>query len=336
MRLSSLRNLGIILEKTSAPFESQAVCNPTCIEKDGVVHMFYRAIAPRNRSSIGYCQIKDGKVIQRSAQPILVPEYEYEKQGVEDPRIVFFEGLYYLFYTAYDGVNALVAYATSPDLTHFTKKGLITPTILNTEVREILKTLPDPIYGRYIDNDTAKDAYVWEKDAFIFPERINGKLMLVHRIMPGIQCIPFSNFSELTNARWKDYFKRLSEHIILDPLFPFENEKIGGGCPPINTEAGWLLIYHAVEKNRSSFIYHAAAALLDRSDPTKVIGRLPYPLFSPQEEWEKNGDVHDVVFPSGAVVRGDELIIYYGAADTRIGAKSLSMSELITELKNNP
>lgn len=340
MRLSSLRNLGIVLEKTSAPFESQAVCNPTCIEKDGVVHMFYRAVAPGNYSSIGYCQIKDGKVIQRSTQPILSPEYEYEKQGVEDPRIVLFEGLYYLFYTAYDGKNALVAYATSPDLVHFTKKGLITPTILYTRAREVFRANPaHATYAEFKDIDPKiQDArYLWEKDAFIFPERFNGSILFMHRIMPGIQIAPCKSLNDLTNEYWEKYLSQLKDYVVLEPQFPFENYKIGAGAVPIKTEQGWLLLYHGVELINNAPEYSACAALLDLHNPYKVIGRLPYPLFIPTESWEKTGDMHNVVFPSGTTVSGDTLTIYYGAADSRIGAQTVSLSELLkalTETKN--
>ncbi|MEK9152178.1 MAG: pesticidal protein Cry7Aa, partial [Patescibacteria group bacterium] len=121
-----VRNEGIILEKSEAPFENQAVLNPACIDVDGVTHMFYRAVRKEGMvSTIGYCQMVDNKVVMRSPKPILAPEFDYEKGGVEDPRIVFLDGVYYLFYTAFDEKNALIAYATSSDLKTFTKRGLI-------------------------------------------------------------------------------------------------------------------------------------------------------------------------------------------------------------------
>src|SRR4030065_2876487 len=114
----TIKNEGIILERTNLLFESEAVLNPGCIEVNGIVHMFYRAVNPGNYSTIGHCQLQDHKVIKRLNQPILFPEYDYEKQGVEDPRIVFLDGIYYLFYTAYDGRNAPAAYDPSCDLAH--------------------------------------------------------------------------------------------------------------------------------------------------------------------------------------------------------------------------
>ena len=119
----------------------------------------------------------------------------------------------------------------------------------------------------------------------------------------------------------------------MDPVYPFESEKIGLGAPPIETSEGWLLITQGVEDTPDGLIYHAGAALLNLDNPLKVIGRLKEPLFSPKESWEKVGRVNNVVFPSGAIVKNDRLYIYYGAADTYIGAKSLELKELLEELK---
>ena len=288
----TVKNEGIILEKTNLKFENKGVLNPACIQVDDITHMFYRAVNHNNISSIGYCQLKDNKVVKRLKEPVLFPEYEYEKMGVEDPRIVFLDGIYYLFYTAYDGRNALIAYATSKDIVHFAKQGLISPKI----------------------------------SYFAFP----------HRILPGIQIIYFNNFSELTKDRWRDYLKNLGDFVVLDPLFWFENRNVGGGCPPIETKDGWLIIYHAVKDTPLGKIYHAAAALLDLKNPLRVLGRLTEPLFSPKAPWEKSGITNNIVFPTGAVVRGKRLYIYYGAADTVIAAKSVDLAELLTELKKTP
>ncbi len=328
---------GIILEKTALEFENKAVLNPACIQVGEVTHMFYRAVSQQNISCIGYCQLKDNEVIKRFKKPILVPEYDYEKNGLEDPRITFLEGTYYLLYTVYDGKNALIAYATSPDLAHFTKQGLISPKISYDEAEDIFRE--SKIRERYsmfemlYKEKSGRDILLFEKDACIFPKKINGKFALFHRVLPGIQIIYFDNFFELTVEFWRDYFKNLGEYIVIDPLFWFENRNVGGGCPPIETKDGWLIIYHAVEDTPFGKIYHAAAALLDLKNPLKVLGRLTEPLFSPENFWEKNGVTDNVVFPTGAVVRDEKLYIYYGAADKLIAAKSINLNELLTEIK---
>jgi len=119
----------------------------------------------------------------------------------------------------------------------------------------------------------------------------------------------------------------------LDPLYDFEVNYVGAGCPPIETEEGWVLIYHGVCETNIGKTYHAAAALLDLENPQQVIGRLSYPLFSPSQKWEKEGVVNHVVFPTGSAQFGDDLYIYYGAADTHIAVAKLKMTELLNELK---
>ncbi|MDO8730866.1 MAG: pesticidal protein Cry7Aa [Candidatus Omnitrophota bacterium] len=339
----NFKNEGIILESSENGFDNQAVLNPACIEMDGITHLFYRAVRRGDLvSSIGYCQLEGNKVVKRSDKPVLFPEQDYEKMGIEDPRIVFLDGVYYLFYTVYDGKNALFAYATSTDLIRFTKRGVISPRITYAEAARLFGFSKTKMIERYFFFDSyirdreGDGILLWEKDAFIFPKKINNRFALVHRVLPGIQVIYFDDFKQLTDDYWRDYLRNLGDYVLLDPEYRFESRNIGGGCPPIETKDGWLLIYHAVEDSRRGRIYHAAAALLDRADPAKVISRLKTPLFSPAEPWEKQGDVNNVVFPTGAVVREGRLTLYYGAADKLIAAKSVDLEELLGELKNNP
>ncbi len=332
----NIESKGIILEKTERDFESQAVLNPACIEVNGITHMFYRAVRPGNFSSIGYCQIKDGRVLSRSQKPCLVPEYDYEAHGLEDPRVVFFEGKYYLFYTVYDGRNARIAYATSADLVHFEKQRLLSPQISYDQAGKIFRKVKLKDEYLYFQNlcqaTNGKDVLLWDKNAFIFPRRINGLIALVHRILPDIQIAYAKSFEDFTQEYWLDYLSNLKKYIVLEPRLPF-GRKIGGGCPPIETPDGWLLIYHSIADTLEGIVYYASAALLDLDDPTKVLASLPYPLFSPKEPWEKIGDFNNVVFPTGAVVKKGRLYIYYGAADRVIGVKSIELNALIGELK---
>lgn len=337
-----VKSEGIILESSRNAFDGQAVLNPTCVEIDGVTHMFYRGVRQGDMvSSIGYCQLVDNKVVKRIDQPVLFPEYDYEKKGVEDPRIVFLDGIYYLFYTAYDGKNAIFAYATSTDLVNFTKHGVISPRITYAEAGRLFGCSKTGVrekyffFESYIKDRQGGDILLWEKDAFIFPKKINNKFALVHRVLPGIQVIYFDDFKELTDDYWRAYLKDLGRYVMLDSEYRFESRNVGGGCPPIETRDGWLLIYHAVEDSHVGRIYHAAAALFDLDDPTKVIARMKEPLFSPSQRWEKKGDVNNVVFPTGTVIKDGRLYIYYGAADKRIAAKSVDMEALLKEIKRN-
>lgn len=327
----------ILLEiRSDIEFENGGVLNPACVEKDGIIHMFYRAVRKRNFSTIGYCQIKDGQVVYRMDEPILKPEYLYERMGIEDPRVTYLEGKYYMLYTAYDGINALIAYATSNDLKNWTKKGLISPQISYDEAEDIFRnsgvsnkyTFFEQYY-RYENNDKI---HLWEKDAMLFPKKINGQFALIHRVLPGIQICYFDDFEQLTQDFWKKYLVNLNNYVIIDPKMEHESGYIGGGAVPIETEKGWLLIYHSVEEHKGNKIYRASVALLDLKNPQKVVGRLPYPLFSPEEIWEKKGEVNNVVFPTATSIDGDILSIYYGAADDMVGVRTVSLRDLLSKL----
>jgi predicted GH43/DUF377 family glycosyl hydrolase len=337
----------IVLEKTAREFEGQAVLNPGCIEVDGTIHMFYRAVRTGNHSSVGYCQIQNGEVSFRAEVPVLEPEFEWECHGIEDPRISCIDGVYYLVYIAYDGLNARIAYATADELPHFTKRGVISPPMPYHEVAELCKGQDHhsvfDFFNRYYKPEFAarpelENMLVYEKDAFLFPRKIGGRFALVHRVFPEVQVIYFERFEQLQTVEyWAENLYDLQTHTILRPEFWFESRHIGGGAVPLETEAGWLFLYHAVQEDTfGQRTYHAAAALLDLDDPTVVLGRLNYPLFSPGAEFEKVGDVENVVFPTGAVVDGDTLRVYYGAADTVIAERTFSLSGLLAELGYQP
>ena len=162
---------------------------------------------------------------------------------------------------------------------------------------------------------------------------MNRKYALIHRVLPDIQIVYFKDFEELNSKEyWVKYLETLPKHCVLEPKYSFENRKMGAGCPPIKTDKGWLIIFHVVERTNEGSIYHASAALLDLNDPLKVVGRLSYPLISPEKRWEKAGDVSNVVFPTGTALFDGRLYVYYGAADKRIAAFSVELKELLDEL----
>ncbi|MDP3436544.1 MAG: glycosyltransferase [Bacteroidales bacterium] len=334
---------GIILEKSSNEFENEGVLNPAVIRVGDSVHIFYRAVSNGNYSSIGYCRL-DGPLTlaERWDRPIMVSEFDYEAHGVEDARIVSIENTYYMTYTAYDGINARGALATSKDLKNFTKKGIIVPPITYSEFVDIAENDGD-INIKYYRNhkfyyqeaDPEKKMLLWDKNLIFFPRKIDGKFVFLHRIRPGIQLVRVKSLDELTLDFWRDYFHHFHKSIVLDPVYSHEYSYVGGGCPPIETEVGWLLIYHGVEKTPRGLVYSACAALLDIDNPTKVISRLPYALFSPEYDWEVIGEVNNVVFPTGTALFGDTLFIYYGAADEQIACASLNLPSLLKELVEN-
>jgi len=289
-------------------WESRAVFNPGIAQDGEIIHMLYRAVVGDNFSSLGYAKLDhDGHVIDRLCYPVIVSESEIERQGCEDPRIVKFDQKYYIFYTGFDGkdipnsANTRVMLAETTDFTSYHKNGMVGP-----------------------------DAQ--DKDAMIFPEKIGGKIVYIHRIIPNIQIAYFESMEEFIKPEksyWPCHLKDLDKHTLLLREYGWESMKIGAGPPPIKTKAGWLLIYHGVDSKK---VYRASAALLEEKNPSRVIARLPYPILEPETEYEKYGDVNMVVFPEGITLNDDNMKIYYGAADKVIGLAEGNLSSLIDEL----
>jgi predicted GH43/DUF377 family glycosyl hydrolase len=128
---------------------------------------------------------------------------------------------------------------------------------------------------------------------------------------------------------WPHHLQNLDKYTVISAQFSWEATKIGAGPPPIRTDAGWILIYHGVDKMAT---YRAGAALLDYKNPYQVIARLPYPILEPEREYERIGDVGNVVFPQGLVLFGDKLQIYYGGADKVVALAEGNLFQLIDEL----
>lgn len=340
----TIEKLGILLSPTDLDFENNGVFNAGIYQEGNILHILYRAVKHGNFSTIGYAKTEGPlNIIERNEKPLIQRDFDYEKHGVEDPRIVKIEDTYYITYTAYDGVNAMGALATSKDLTHFEKHGIITPCVNYQEYEDYVNCCGgeklNPKYHQYYNLfaqiGLVEDEFrlLRDKDIVLFPRKVNGKFVLLHRIWPGIQIVQFEDWKELTKPFWEDYLKNLNDYIVLDPNDPFEVDYIGAGGPPIETEFGWLLIYHGVQETVTGKIYHAKAALLQLDKPEIELARLPYPLFSPSKSWEIEGVVNNVVFPTGHAVFGDDLYIYYGVADRHVAVAKCNLNELLTELR---
>jgi len=338
---------GIILSPTEREFESYGVLNPGIYQEGNTIHILYRAVQNGNLSTIGYAKLEGpNNIVERLEHPLITREFDYESQGIEDPRIVKIDDIYYITYTAYDGINAMGALATSKDLIHFEKHGVITPQVNYQEYERLMNCCNpaklNPKYHQYfnlfsqigIAGDETR--LLRDKDVVLFPKKINGQFVLLHRIWPGIQIVKFDKWEDLTLSFWEDYLMNLTDHIILDPNDPYEMNYIGAGVPPIETTDGWLLIYHGVHETTTGKIYHAKAALLHLEKPEMEISRLSYPLFSPTKQWEMEGMVDNVVFPTGYSLFENDLYIYYGAADKHIAVAKMNINELLLELRKQP
>jgi len=290
---------------------------------DGRVYMLYRAIgadyAPNPAgygyinyiSSIGLALSEDGVHFQRLPEPVIRPDTPVDKWGCEDPRLTRLDvngkPTWWVTYTAlsapaFSGQGDRVGIASSHDLRTFTKHGVLIP-----------------------------DAQ--DKDAVIFPEYIGGRVALLHRIAPNIQIAYLPRPEDLRHPNWgywRTYLQDVESYTLLRPQFSWERRKIGAGPPPVKTEAGWLLIYHGVSEDR---VYRAGVALLDLENPQRVLARLTDPILEPLASYEKEGDVPNVVFPTGALLRDGQLYVYYGAADKVCALATVSLDALLSALR---
>ncbi|NOZ82081.1 MAG: glycosidase [Candidatus Micrarchaeota archaeon] len=248
----------------------------------------------------------DGKDFKMK-KPLLLPENDFDIYGCEDPRITLLEGEYFITYTAlsapaFSGKGGRVGLASTRDFENVEKHGVIGPNVS-------------------------------DKNAVIFPELVDGKVVVLHRIQPHIQIMFFDSIDDLKNNRpvvpWSEYMKNLPKFTLMRNEMEWEFMKIGSGPPPVKTDEGWLLIYHAVDRNK---VYRVGAALLDLENPMRVIARTKEPILEPEEEYEKIGDIPNVVFPVGLVVNGGKAYLYYGAADKTCCLATFRLSDLMDRL----
>lgn len=291
IKLRRLSDKPILLPKKENAWEAAAVFNCAVIYDNDLIHMIYRAtdIAPNGKEGeyinrLGYAVSKDGIHFNRLEQPVLSNDVEQEARGPEDPRIVKIGDTFYMMYTGYSGKDFRICLAFSKNLIDWKRHGVV---------------LDEP-----------------NKDASLFPEKINGKYVMFHRRMPDIW-IAYSDDLKT----WYNHTKIMSPI----PDSNWECEKIGIAGPPIKTDQGWFLIYHGVNKEK---VYCLGAALLDLNDPSKVIARQAEPILEPELDWEVNGYVPNVVFGCGHAEIGDRILVYYGGADTVIGVAELNKKDI--------
>ncbi len=283
-------------------WESVMVYNCAAIYEGGKVHILYRAQAAKNGiSRFGYASSKDGYTIdERLDYPVFGPstDSDLDCKGVEDPRLTRIGDRIYLCYTAY-GVNAgMVNGHTGVQLA---TASISVEDFLNKKWNWSERSYP---FFR-VDN----------KNSFYFPEKINGKYVMVHRIPPHM----WISYSD-------DMITYENQKILMSPEFDWEFFKIGGGSPPIKTDKGWIVIYHGVDRNMQ---YRLGVALLDLKDPGKVIARYNKPFLEPETDYEIDGVVPNVTFTCGAVRIEDTIFLYYGGADTVIGVATAPVKDVL-------
>lgn len=240
----------------------------------------------------------DGIHFDVEPTPALFPATAYESFGIEDPRITLIDGTYWINYTAVSELGIATALASTRDFKTFERHGII---------------FPPP-----------------NRDVTIFPERIDGRYVALHRPMPngiGEQAIWIASSTDL--RAWGDH-----RFVAGARVGQWDDAKIGGGAVPFRVRAGntdaWLAIYHGVTKSPTT--YSLGALLLDAREPARVIARSREPVLEPETAYERQGFFGGVVFTCGALVDGDAVRVYYGAADGVTAVADLSLRQILSGL----
>jgi len=276
-------------------WESSGTFNPAVTLRGDKIVMLYRAQDKHGTSRLGYAESADGIHFTRRDEPVLTPSEAYEKDGgVEDPRLVQFGDTYYLTYTGYNKTDAQLCLATSKDLTHWERKGVIIPANKgNWNVK-------------------------WTKSGAIVPEKIDGKywMYFLGTSVDGKDQAGLASSTDLLH--WAE---ATQTPVLTVRSGKFDSRVAEPGPSPIVTPEGIVLIYNGAD---DKLVYRTGVAILDRNDPRKLLWRSDTPIFSPEKEWEKVGQVPNVVFVEGMVRQNDRYLFYYGSADKYIGVAEAS------------
>ena len=254
-----------------------------------------------SENGIDHWQIDPAPTWQRN-----IGDYPEELWGLEDPRITWLEelGKWIITYTAYSRSGPRVALALTEDFKEFSRLG-------TASTRE-------------------------DKDAALFPHRINGKWVLIHR--PIVESyVPGAHI-------WLSYSDDLihwsAGHVLMHARSGgwWDSGKIGLAAPPLETAEGWLLLYHGVRETCAGAIYRLGLALLDLENPAKVLRRSDEWVFGPAAGYEREGDIGNVVFSCGWVMheKTGDIKMYYGGADTCIALATANIHELLEYIRRCP
>lgn len=289
-----------ILSPQGAGWESAGVFNPAVVFFGGKYVMLYRAQDAQGTSRLGYAESGDGVHFVRDREPVLSPETEYEKDGgVEDPRLQKFGDTFYLTYTGYNKKDAQLCLAISRDLRHWERKGVIVPA--------------------YQGNWNVG----WTKSGAIVPKRIDGKYWMYWLGTAADKTDQMGLSYSTDLLHWTE-----ATNMPVLPRRPgkFDERVVEPGPAPIITPAGIVVIYNGADER---LVYRTGVAVFDPRDPRKLVARTTTPVLQPELDWEKEGQVPNVVFVEGMVKKRGELVFYYGAADKYVGVAETGADGLL-------
>ena len=286
-----------IITREDVSFKVNSIFNPGVTKFGDKYLLLCRVEMPSGKSSFVLAESKDGYKFKIQDKPVLTPEdhnefYEYVEWGIEDARITKIEGTYYLTYTGYSRHNPLVMLSETKDFKFFKIHGPIT----------------EPS----------------NKDCALFPEKINGFYWKVDR--PS-----YDDEHNIWISRSPDLIHWGGYKMLMEPeQGTWEANKIGSSSCPVRTNKGWLMLYHGVRGFGISSIYKLGVVLLDLDKPWKVIGKSKEPIIFPEENYERVGDVNNVIFSNGLILEDNGKVkIYYSGADMNICLAESSLDYLI-------
>lgn len=328
MKLQKYENNPILSPVKESPWESLYTCNPGAWYENGKFYLLYRAAGNdvEHYIHLGLAESTDGFNFKRvSDTPVLSPSPDGPDAGcVEDPRIIKMGDVFYITY----------AYRPYPPGQYWKpeKDKVLTYDIPDNAPLGLKNNLTNSGLLMSRDLKTYKrlgritKSYLDDRDVILFPEKVNGKYVLIHRPMQWVGKEYGCDYPSI----WIKYSDDILEweeesHLLMKAEFDWE-KKIGGSTPPLKTEEGWLLLYHGVD---SEGIYRVGVALLDLDNPSKVIARSPNYIMEPEYDYELNGFYKGCVFPTGNVIVGDTLYVYYGSADKYCCVATCSVKELL-------
>lgn len=286
-----------ILTLRDIPFRCNTVFNGTPLKVDGEYLLLLRVEGQQGYSFFALARSEDGYEFSVDPEPVMLPAREgpwarWEEYGIEDPRLTLIDGKYYVLYTAVGPDGHVIAIAETEDLKTYRRIAMVS----------------EP----------------GNKDGVLFPAKVNGLYARLDRpIGNGVGSVWVSYSPDLIN--WG------ASEFVFGPRARFwDSFRIGASAPPLLTDYGWLEIYHGVKMTSAGPIYRVGTVMLDREDPSKVIGRCLPPIQSPREDYERIGDVGNVVFACGAILEDDgQVKVYYGAADTSICVSTAHIDDII-------
>lgn len=296
-----------VIQVKDLPYQANAVFNAAATQCGKDTLLLMRVEDRRGLSHLTVARSRNGvSDWQVDSRPTLLADpknHPEEIWGIEDPRISRIDelDLWVVLYTAYSKGGPLVSLATTQDFKNFERKGVVMP--------------PE------------------DKDAALFPLKINGRWAMIHRPVPGIPGVGAHIWISFSPD-----MKHWGDHQIILPARKggwWDANKVGLSPPPLQTEKGWLILYHGVRNTAGGCIYRLGLALLDLQDPTRLIARGDEWIFSPETPYEIVGDVDKVVFPCGWVAQGDDIRLYYGCADKCIALATARISELLEWLEQH-